>query len=180
MRPTCSDICLLNMAHARNNIREWSYSLYTTPGQFHLWKQNCPDVNFVSRKRTVRNNGGRGVRLSFLTINIRWKSVSYMSWPLDLMGNNPRSHWTSGWVGPTQWRREKSAPEVRQDRPTVTSVCSDCSERTTVFQFPCRPHLGLSPSKPGLDPTPVYMGCTADTVALGQVFAEYVGFLLSV
>lgn len=65
-------------------------------------------------------------------------------------------------------------------RPTVTSVrCSDYSGRTTVFEFPGR-HLGLSPRKLGFNPKPDYMGYTVDKVALGQVFAHYVGFLLSV
>jgi len=80
-------------------------------------------------------------------------------------------------VGPSTVENSKVSARGITDRPSLPF--SDCSGRTTVFEFPDR-HLGLSPRKLGLNPRPVNVGYTVDKVALVQVFAHYVGFLLSV
>ena len=101
-----------------------------------------------------------------------------MSRSLDLMANNPGAHWTSGWA-PHSGEQKSLRPRYCKTGPHFRSEYSDCSGRTTVFEFPGR-HLGLSPRKLGLNPRPICMGYTVGKMTLVQIFVHYVGFLPSV
>jgi hypothetical protein len=92
--------------------------LVHNPGTISPLKKKLPTRKFCLKQEGCLWQRGRVVSFSFLTINIRCKSISYTSRLLDLTGNNPRSHRTSGWVSPTHWR-EMFPPKVRQDRPLL-------------------------------------------------------------